>query len=145
MFASKRLGKVSSSDLHSVWFQKAPHPGTDLLTLSSLAGAHQGTTFPAFLHIEPGSTLHVFSQKTHTSKDWRNDICITKRSDISHFQMKEHTPPGISIAKSDNLEEWQMDIKVLDNNPLYKDQTYRLKFAFSNKYPIGKSRPSRHL
>lgn len=31
-----------------------------------------------------------------------------------------------------------MDIKILDNNPLYLDQTYRLKFTFSKKYPIGK-------
>lgn len=52
--------------------------------------------------------------------------------------MNEHLPPGISIVKSDTLEEWQMDIKVLDDNPLYKDQTYRLKFTFSDKYPIGK-------
>ena len=42
------------------------------------------------------------------------------------------------MVKSENLEEWQMDIKVLDTNPLYLDQTYRLKFTFSNKYPIGK-------
>ena len=52
--------------------------------------------------------------------------------------MQDHVPPGIAIVKSDNLEEWQMDIKVLDQNPLYLDQTYRLKFTFSNKYPIGK-------
>lgn len=52
--------------------------------------------------------------------------------------MQDHIPPGISIAKSDNLEEWLMDIKVLDDNPIYKGQTYRLKFTFSNKYPIGK-------
>lgn len=33
-----------------------------------------------------------------------------------------------------------MDIKVLDdNNPIYKGHTYRLKFTFSNKYPIGNS------
>lgn len=32
-----------------------------------------------------------------------------------------------------------MDIKVLDDNPLYKDETYRLKFTFSSKYPIGES------
>jgi ubiquitin-protein ligase len=51
--------------------------------------------------------------------------------------MKEHLPPGISIVKDDNLEEWQMDINVLDDNPLYKDQTYRLKFTFGSKYPIG--------
>ncbi|RHZ56044.1 hypothetical protein CDV55_104878 [Aspergillus turcosus] len=52
------------------------------------------------------------------------------------LKMKEHLPPGISIVKDDNLEEWQMDIKVLDDNPLYKDQTYRLKFTFGSKYPI---------
>lgn len=52
--------------------------------------------------------------------------------------MQEHLPPGITIVKCDNLEEWQMDIKILDDNPLYLDQTYRLKFTFSNKYPIGK-------
>ncbi|KAJ9301969.1 hypothetical protein DTO271G3_835 [Paecilomyces variotii] len=51
-------------------------------------------------------------------------------------KMHGHLPPGIEIAKAENLEEWQMDIKVLDDNPLYKDQTYRLKFTFSSKYPI---------
>lgn len=56
---------------------------------------------------------------------------------LAHFQMKDHVPPGITIVKSDSLEEWQMDIKVLDDNPLYKDKTHRLKFTFSNKYPIG--------
>jgi ubiquitin-conjugating enzyme E2 W len=30
-----------------------------------------------------------------------------------------------------------MDIRVLDDNPLYMDQTYRLRFKFSNSYPIG--------
>lgn len=60
------------------------------------------------------------------------------RSNSIFLQMQDHIPPGISIAKSDNLEEWQMDIKVLDdNNPIYKGHTYRLKFTFSNKYPIG--------
>jgi ubiquitin-conjugating enzyme E2 W len=29
-----------------------------------------------------------------------------------------------------------MDIRVLDDNPIYKDQTYRLVFHFSNRYPI---------
>lgn len=58
--------------------------------------------------------------------------------------MHGHLPPGIEIAKAENLEEWQMDIKVLDDNPLYKDQTYRLKFTFSSKYPIGMWK-SRHF
>lgn len=55
--------------------------------------------------------------------------------------MQGHIPPGISIVKSDNMEEWQMDVKVLDDNPIYKDETYRLKFTFNNKYPIGKILP----
>jgi ubiquitin-conjugating enzyme E2 W len=32
-----------------------------------------------------------------------------------------------------------MDIRVLDDNPIYKDQVYRLQFSFSNSYPIGTS------
>jgi hypothetical protein len=53
--------------------------------------------------------------------------------------MQSHLPPGISIAKSDDFEEWQMDIKVLDSNPLYQNEVYRLKFTFGSKYPIGES------
>ncbi|KOS38639.1 hypothetical protein ACN38_g10549 [Penicillium nordicum] len=60
----------------------------------------------------------------------------TKRLSKELLKMQEHVPPGITIVKCDNLEEWQMDIKILDNNPLYLDQTYRLKFTFSKKYPI---------
>ncbi|KAM7194290.1 putative ubiquitin-conjugating enzyme E2 W [Naviculisporaceae sp. PSN 640] len=45
-------------------------------------------------------------------------------------------PPGIELVQYDNFEEWQLDIKVLDDNPLYKDQTYRLKFKFGPSYPI---------
>ncbi|KAJ5627174.1 ubiquitin conjugating enzyme [Penicillium herquei] len=59
-----------------------------------------------------------------------------KRLSKELLKMNEHLPPGITLVKSDTLEEWQMDIKVLDDNPLYKDQTYRLKFTFSDKYPI---------
>lgn len=51
--------------------------------------------------------------------------------------MQNNLPPGISIVKSDNFEEWLMDIRVLDYNPLYANETYRLKFTFSSKYPIG--------
>lgn len=32
-----------------------------------------------------------------------------------------------------------MDICILDPNPLYLNQTYRLRFRFSSNYPIGKS------
>jgi ubiquitin-conjugating enzyme E2 W len=50
-------------------------------------------------------------------------------------------PPGIYLASANDLKEWQMDIRVLDDNPLYRGETYRLKFKFSNSYPIGKSFP----
>ncbi|KAL4921387.1 UBC-like protein [Aspergillus aurantiobrunneus] len=60
----------------------------------------------------------------------------SKRLSKELIKIKEHLPPGISIVKAENLEEWQMDIKVLDDNPLYKNETYRLKFTFSSKYPI---------
>ena len=35
-----------------------------------------------------------------------------------------------------------MDLRVLDANPLYQNQTYRLRFVFSNNYPIGMNLPS---
>ncbi|KAH9994158.1 hypothetical protein F4779DRAFT_623363 [Xylariaceae sp. FL0662B] len=46
-------------------------------------------------------------------------------------------PPGITLVSAENLEEWFLDIRVLDQNPIYAGQTYRLKFKFSNSYPIG--------
>ncbi|OAQ70519.1 UBC-like protein [Pochonia chlamydosporia 170] len=45
-------------------------------------------------------------------------------------------PPGIDLVDGDNLKEWTFDIRVLDANPLYQNQTYRLKFAFPQSYPI---------
>jgi ubiquitin-protein ligase len=53
--------------------------------------------------------------------------------------MQGHLPPGISIVKAEDFEEWQMDIRVLDSNPLYQNEAYRLKFTFGSKYPIGES------
>jgi len=45
-------------------------------------------------------------------------------------------PPGIHLASADDFDEWLVDIRVLDQNPLYLNQTYRLKFKFSDSYPI---------
>ncbi|KAK4195685.1 putative ubiquitin-conjugating enzyme [Triangularia verruculosa] len=45
-------------------------------------------------------------------------------------------PPGIELVSADNFEEWFLDIRVLDDNPLYLNQIYRLKFRFSAQYPI---------
>jgi ubiquitin-conjugating enzyme E2 W len=52
-------------------------------------------------------------------------------------QISNSLPPGIELVSADNLEEWLLDIKVLDTNPLYQNETYRLKFRFSSTYPIG--------
>ncbi|KAF4505300.1 hypothetical protein G6O67_007264 [Ophiocordyceps sinensis] len=49
---------------------------------------------------------------------------------------KHGLPPGIELVNGDNLKELTLDIRVLDTNPLYKDQTYRLKFLFPDSYPI---------
>lgn len=55
-------------------------------------------------------------------------------------QVNKHgLPPGIELVDGDNLKEWTLDIRVLDSNPLYKDQTYRLKFLFPDSYPIGRT------
>lgn len=45
-------------------------------------------------------------------------------------------PPGITLVSADNFEEWFLDIQVLDKNPIYQGQIYRLKFRFSSQYPI---------
>ncbi|OHW92991.1 ubiquitin-conjugating enzyme [Colletotrichum incanum] len=42
-------------------------------------------------------------------------------------------PPGIDLISADNFEEWFMDIKVLDDNPLYKDQ---VTFVKTTERPI---------
>lgn len=47
-------------------------------------------------------------------------------------------PAGISLVTADDLETWYLDIKVLDDNPLYLNQTFRLMFRFGPQYPIGK-------
>ncbi|PSK60551.1 ubiquitin-conjugating enzyme E2 2 [Elsinoe australis] len=45
--------------------------------------------------------------------------------------------PGISLVSAENLQEWLMDIQVMDDNPIYMGKTFRLKFVFSQNYPIG--------
>lgn len=56
--------------------------------------------------------------------------------------MHQSLPPGISLVTADGFKEWHMDIRVLDANPLYLNQIYRLRFRFSNNYPIGIPSPS---
>jgi ubiquitin-conjugating enzyme E2 W len=57
------------------------------------------------------------------------------------LQIHGNLPPGITLVQAEGFSEWFLDIKVLDNNPLYNNETYRLKFVFSNSYPIGSSLP----
>ncbi|KAK5056200.1 hypothetical protein LTR84_012753 [Exophiala bonariae] len=45
-------------------------------------------------------------------------------------------PPGIQLVQAEDFREWQVDIQVLDNNPIYRNQVYRLCFLFSESYPI---------
>lgn len=45
-------------------------------------------------------------------------------------------PPGIALVRAEDFKEWQLDIRVLDDNPIYKGKTYRLNFKFTSNYPI---------
>lgn len=60
-------------------------------------------------------------------------------SDAALDQIHNGLPPGIALISADNFEEWQLDIRVLDQNPLYLNEIYRLRFRFSSQYPIGTS------
>lgn len=54
------------------------------------------------------------------------------------MQIYQHgLPSGIELIEGDDLKTWKFDIRVLDNNPLYQNQIYRLKFLFPDAYPIG--------
>jgi ubiquitin-conjugating enzyme E2 W len=50
--------------------------------------------------------------------------------------MHEKLPPGITLIQADDFQTWLMDIQVIDSNPLYQGETYRLKFSFTPQYPI---------
>jgi hypothetical protein len=45
--------------------------------------------------------------------------------------------PGITLVQAENLKTWLMDIQIMDANPIYQGEIYRLKFEFSSNYPIG--------
>ncbi|KAI9887050.1 MAG: hypothetical protein M1823_001122 [Watsoniomyces obsoletus] len=60
----------------------------------------------------------------------------SKRLQKELQKMHEHLPDGIAMASCPDLKEWHMDIRVLDDNPIYRGATYRLKFKFNANYPI---------
>ncbi len=68
----------------------------------------------------------------------RSSSPALRSSDKPRLQISNSLPPGIELVSAENFEEWLLDIKVLDNNPLYLNETYRLKFRFSSTYPIGR-------
>ena len=51
-------------------------------------------------------------------------------------QIESQLPDGIALVSAPDFQEWQMDIRVLDDNPIYRGQTFRLRFRFGSKYPI---------
>lgn len=51
-------------------------------------------------------------------------------------KIKEQLPPGIELVDAPDFLEWKMDLRVLDTNPIYQNQTYRLRLRFNGKYPI---------
>ncbi|PSN69560.1 UBC-like protein [Corynespora cassiicola Philippines] len=51
-------------------------------------------------------------------------------------RLAKKLPPGIALIKADDFQEWLMDVRVLDPNPLYENEVYRLKFSFNTSYPI---------
>jgi len=64
-------------------------------------------------------------------------LFATKRLQKELAKIHQHTPPGITFVSADNLQEWVMDIKVLDEqNPIYANKIFRLSFRFTNNYPI---------
>lgn len=65
-------------------------------------------------------------------------VTFAKRLARELVKINGNLPPGIDMVSSDDFDEWLVDIRVLDENPIYKDQTFRLKFKFTgSNYPIG--------
>jgi len=61
---------------------------------------------------------------------------FAKRLGKELSKMQGHLPPGIELIKVEDFKEWLVDLRVLDQNPLYENEVYRLKFTFSKNYPI---------
>lgn len=60
----------------------------------------------------------------------------TKRLQKELQKLQGPLPPGITLISAENLQTWVMDIRVMDDNPIYRGQTYRLTFTFTSNYPI---------
>ncbi|KAL9092965.1 MAG: hypothetical protein Q9159_000589 [Coniocarpon cinnabarinum] len=45
-------------------------------------------------------------------------------------------PPGITLITAPDFTQWDLDLQVLDDNPIYNHGTFRLRFLFGDRYPI---------
>jgi len=65
----------------------------------------------------------------------------THHSVLKHMliasQIHDKLPEGLTLISAEGFKEWFIDLQVLDPNPLYINKTFRLKFTFSDKYPMG--------
>ncbi|KAH0610455.1 uncharacterized protein H6S33_011982 [Morchella sextelata] len=61
---------------------------------------------------------------------------FSKRLKRELLNMQKELPAGIHIAAADDLSTWEMDLEVLDQNPIYYGKTFRLRFKFGKNYPI---------
>lgn len=68
---------------------------------------------------------------------FRDNLDVFSELTSHHIQVHGALPDGIILVSAEGFEEWFMDIQVLDGNPLYVGQTFRLKFKFNSSYPIG--------
>eukprot|EP01064_Diplonema_japonicum_P038189 TRINITY_DN9164_c0_g1_i1.p1 TRINITY_DN9164_c0_g1~~TRINITY_DN9164_c0_g1_i1.p1 ORF type:complete len:172 (+),score=30.48 TRINITY_DN9164_c0_g1_i1:47-517(+) len=53
-------------------------------------------------------------------------------------KFRENPPPGLYICDGDvpNLTEWRITLNYKDTSSLYDGQTFKLRFRFSEKYPM---------
>ncbi|TGO84352.1 hypothetical protein BPOR_0515g00050 [Botrytis porri] len=63
----------------------------------------------------------------------------SKRLGKELTKIHQSLPPGITLVSAEDFKEWLVDICVLDSNPLYQGETYRIKLVFTPNYPIGTS------
>ncbi|KAG9248885.1 ubiquitin-conjugating enzyme/RWD-like protein [Calycina marina] len=60
----------------------------------------------------------------------------TKRLSKELAKITDIMPDGLTLVSATDFTSWTIDLTVLDANPLYLNQTFRLKFLFSDKYPM---------
>lgn len=78
------------------------------------------------------------SQEEQEEEEEDPSLSLSSLTSPSHFvQITSSLPPGISLVSAPDYQEWQLDIQILDDNPIYLDQIFRLRFRFTKSYPIG--------